>query len=414
MAGEPGAEVGPPLVTPRIVDPAQLPADVDSDVAPGPERRARAREYARLRRRLMVAELVVSLLLVTGFLVTGASLRLKELLMDAGLTSPWALVGAYVGMLYVGWTLLFLPLSWYSGYVLPHRYGLSTQTPKGWWTDELKMLGLGMTLGIPVAEVVYWSLRTRPDTWWAWAAAFLVALSVLFGYLLPVLFVPLFYDLTPLEDEELVARIKRLAERTGTRVAGVYTIDLSRRTTAANAMVMGMGRTKRIALGDTLYEGFTPAEIETILAHELAHQVHHDVEQGIVVQSALLVGSLYLAQRFLAWGVEAFDFAGPGDVAALPLLVLATALFSLVTTPLVNAYSRWRERAADRYAWRVTEAPRAFADAMLRLANQNLAELDPPEWVVALLYSHPPILQRVERARAYEEEVSGPRAQSSP
>jgi STE24 endopeptidase len=373
-----------------------LEQDATGDVALDPQRQESAREYARQRRRLLVVDLALSALLVVGFLVSGASLWLKALLLSAGLSSPWALVGAFVALVFVGYTLLFWPLAWWSSYVLPHRYGLSTQTPRGWLADQLKSLALGLVLGLPVAEVVYWLLRSRPATWWLWAGAFLIAFTVLLGHLAPVLIVPLFYKLTPLDDPELLSRIQRLAGRSGTRIVGVYTIDLSSRTKAANALVMGLGSTKRIALGDTLYADYTPDEIETILAHELGHQVHHDLELGIVVQSLLLLGGMYLGQLFLRWGVNRFGFEGPGDVAALPLLVLAVGLFSLVTMPLINAYSRWRERLADGFALRVTGNPRAFAQAMIRLANQNLAEADPPRWVVWLLYSHPPIRERVE------------------
>ncbi|MGC9399240.1 MAG: M48 family metallopeptidase [Anaerolineae bacterium] len=367
-------------------------------LGPDAERQAKAQAYAHIRRRLLVLDLGISAVLTVAFLTTGASQAYKDLLLRVGLESPWQLVPAYTGSLILAYTVLFWPLSWYSSYVLPHRYGLSTQTPKGWWTDELKSLALSLGLSLPVAEVVYWFLRSEPETWWLWVAGFLVVLSVVMGYLLPVVFVPIFYTLTRLEDERLVARIRRLAERAGVQVADVYTIDLSSRTTAANAMVMGMGNTKRIALGDTLYENYSPEEIEAILAHELAHQVHHDLELGVLVQSALLVGGLYLAKLFLDWGVDVFGFTGPGDVAALPLLALATGLFSLVTMPLTNGYSRWRERMADAYALRMTDDPHAFARSMLRLADQNLAELRPPDWVVWLLYSHPPILERVERA----------------
>jgi STE24 endopeptidase len=295
----------------------------------------------------------------------------------------------------VGYVLLLWPLAWWSGYVLPHRYGLSTQTRRGWLADELKSLALGLVLGVPVAEVIYWLLRSRPTTWWLWAGAFLIAFAVLLGHLAPVLIVPLFYKLTPLDDPELVARVQQLAARTSTRIAGVYTIDLSTRTKTANALVMGLGRTRRIALGDTLYADYTPDEIETIIGHELGHQVHHDLELGIVVQSLLMLGGLYLAQLLLRWGVARFGFEGLGDVAALPLVVLAVGLFSVVTLPLINAYSRWRERLADRFSVQVTGNRRAFAQAMIRLANQNLAEADPPRWVVWLLYSHPPIKERI-------------------
>ncbi len=372
-------------------------------VGPDEQRQQQAREYARINRLLSLLEVVLVLDLLVAFLITGASRWLRNLLISAGFTSPWTLVPVYVGLVYLAYWELFLPLSWWQGYVLPHRYGLSTQTLNGWWKDQLKMLGLGLLLGLPAATGVFWLLREYPDIWWIWAAVFSVLISIVLGYLLPVVFVPLFYKLEPLEDEELTERIETLAEQAGAKVAGVYTIELSERTTAANAMVMGMGRTKRIALGDTLYEDFTADEIETILAHELAHQVRHDTEIGLVVQSLLTVASLYVAHRFLLWGVDYFGLRGLGDVAALPLLMLAAALFSLLTLPLVNAYSRWRERAADRYALEVTGKPETFARAMLRLADQNLAELEPPDWVVWLLYSHPPLQERVDRARAWAE-----------
>jgi len=294
-----------------------------------------------------------------------------------------------------------LPLSWWGGFVLPHRYGLSTQTLRGLFTDEIKSFGLSLLLSVPVAVVIYGLLGRLPATWWLWASVLLVVLDIVMGYLAPVLIVPLFYKLAPLDDPDLAERIARLAAATGVRIAGVYTIDLSSRTRAANAMVMGLGLTKRIALGDTLYADFSHDEIETIIAHELGHDVHHDLELGLVFNAVFAVCGMYVAYLFLQWGVAYFGFDGIADLAALPLLVLAASVFGLVMMPVTSALSRWRERMADRYALQVTGKPQAFASAMIRLANQNLAQVDPPRWVVWLLYSHPPIAERVRMAREY-------------
>ncbi len=370
-------------------------AETRDEVVLDPERQVQAREYARKQRLWMGISLAWSGILVIGFLLSGASRGLKELLLGYAAGSPWILVGLYVAAVLIGYTLLGAPLDWWSGYVLPRRYGLSTQTPARWLADEGKALGLNLVLGVGLAEVVYWLLRRDPTTWWAWAALCIAILGVILSFVAPVLLMPLYYRQTPLEDADLLERIRRLAERSKVRLSGVYTINLSARTTAANAAVVGMGRTRRILLGDTLYAQYSPEEIEAIVGHELGHQVHHDVALGTVVQGLLPFAGLYLAQQVLEWGVDRFHFQGPGDVAALPLLIIAVGLVSLVALPLANTYSRWRESLADRYALQVAGDPTALARALLRLANQNLAEADPPSWVVWLLYSHPPLRERV-------------------
>jgi STE24 endopeptidase len=219
-----------------------------------------------------------------------------------------------------------------------------------------------------------------------------------------VLIFPLFYKFTPLDDQELVARLTRLAERAGARVRGVYRFDMSRKTVQANAALTGLGNTRRIVLSDTLLDHFTPDEIETVLAHELGHHVHADLGKGILVQSVVTLGGLWLAGLGLGWGVKVFGFQGVADVAALPWLALVLGVFGLVTMPLNNAYSRWRERLADRYALKTTQQPQAFASAMTRLANQNLSDADPERWVEVLLHSHPAISRRVAMAQEFAQQ----------
>jgi STE24 endopeptidase len=230
---------------------------------------------------------------------------------------------------------------------------------------------------------------------------------VVLSALAPILIAPLFYKFTPLEEEHraLADRLIALAENAGTRVRGVYRIDMSRRTKAANAALMGLGHSRRIVLGDTMLNEFTPDEVETILAHELAHQVHRDIPLGIVVQSIVTLFGLWLASLALDWGVKFFSLDGVNDVAGLPWLALVLGGFGLVTMPLANAWSRWRERMADRYAVQATGGALAFASALVRLTDQNLGELEPSPWVVFLLYSHPPLGQRIAAARAQARTV---------
>jgi STE24 endopeptidase len=229
----------------------------------------------------------------------------------------------------------------------------------------------------------------------------MILFSVLLANLAPVLIFPIFFKFKPLEDAELVARLTALAARANTRVRGVYTMMLSEKTTTANAALMGLGNTRRIVLGDTLYEKYTPDEIETILAHELGHQVHHDIGWSLVVQTALTVAGFFIADVFLKWSVGQLHYEGIADLAALPLFGVALGVFGLITLAPGNAFSRWRESLADEYALESTRNAVAFVSAMEKLANQNLAELEPEWWVEFLLYDHPPIGERLDRGHRF-------------
>jgi STE24 endopeptidase len=280
---------------------------------------------------------------------------------------------------------------------------MSNQSFKEWVVDEIKGILLGTALGGLILELIYLVLRTYPDTWWLWAAGLMLVFNVILANLAPVLLFPIFYDFEPLgeEHEDLVERLTRLAEKAGTNVKGVFKFDMSRRTKAANAALTGLGNTRRIILGDTLLDEFEDDEIETIIAHELGHHVHNDIPVGIAVESAVTLVGFYIAGLGLRWGVSLFGLEGVADIAAFPVFLLAMGAYGLVTMPLSNAFSRWRERRADTYALKATDKPDAFVSAMTRLANQNLAEVDPEPWVEILLYSHPTLKKRIEMAESY-------------
>jgi STE24 endopeptidase len=367
-----------------------------------PERQREAKRYARLRRRLMIVDLALGGLYVLAWLVFGWSTALRSYL-ETFTTNEWLLVPAFVGVFGGIYYIIGLPLSYYSGFVLPHRFGLSNQTLQGWVMDQLKGLLVGAALGVLLLEVIYAVLRAAPDLWWLLAAGILLLFSVVLANLAPVLLMPLFFKFVPLGEDraDLAERLVRLAEKAGTRVRGVYKFDMSRRTKAANAALTGLGNTRRILLGDTLLENFSDDEIETVLAHELGHHVNRDIPIGILVESVMTLGGLYLAHLGLRWGVDYFGFEGIADIAAFPLFMLVIGAYGLVTMPLGNAFSRWRERRADAYALKATGKGQAYASALTRLANQNLAEVDPEPWVVLLLYSHPALRQRIVMAESW-------------
>ena len=366
-----------------------------------PERQLQAKRYARLNRRFMVIDLLFGLLYVGAWLVFGWSKVLREIL--AGLFNPeWLLIASFA-FVFGGIYLLFnLPLSYYSGFVLPHRFELSNQNLSEWVADQFKGILVGGLIGFIVLQVVYFVLRTYPETWWLWVAGFLLLFSVVLANLAPVLLMPLFYKFKPLEEEYagLADRLVNLSQQAGARVEGVYQFDMSRRTKAANAALTGLGKTRRIILGDTLLKEFTDDEIETVLAHELGHHVNRDIPLGIAIESLTTMLGLFLASLALNLSVDYFGFEGVWDIAALPLFLLVMGAYGLVTMPLGNAFSRWRERRADEYALAATGKNQAYASALARLANQNLADADPERWVEFLLHSHPSLSSRIEMAKA--------------
>ncbi len=366
------------------------------------EKQKKAKEYARIRRRLWVVDTVVDLAYASAWMLLGWSLSLRDWLtaLTGGLPSnlePWILPPLFVLVFGGVIGVLMAPLSYYSGFVLPHRYGQSNQSFKDWVMDGVKGMLIGAPIGLIVLEVVYACLRAYPQTWWLWVAGFLLLFDVLLANLAPVLIMPIFNKFVPLGEEhaDLAERLIRLAERANTKVRGVFKFDMSKRTKAANAALTGIGNTRRIILGDTLINEFTPDEIETVLAHELGHHVNRDIPLSILFGTLSTLVSLYLASLALNWAVETFGFSGPADPAALPALMLMLSLYGLLTMPVGNAFSRWRERLADLYALRATNRPEAMASAMTRLANQNLSEVDPEKWVVFLFYSHPPLEERI-------------------
>ena len=373
-----------------------------AEVTLDPERQEQARKYARIQRRLMLVDLLIGAVYTLAWLVFGLSLQLKLSLLSLT-QNDWLLVAGFGLIFGAGIYLLGLPLSYYSGYILPHRFGLSNQTLAGWFSDQVKSLLIGGVIGGFMLEVIYALLRASPDLWWMWVGGVLLLFNVILANLAPVILFPIFYKFVPLGEEhaDLAERLVRLSERAGAHVRGVYRFDMSRRTKAANAALAGLGNTRRILLGDTLLDEFTSDEIETVLAHELGHHVNKDVPVGIAIESLITLVGLWLASLILDGGVALLGFEGVADIAGLPLFALVMGAYGLVTMPLGNAYSRWRERRADAYALQATAKGEAFASALARLANQNLAEADPEPWVEFLLYSHPALSKRIAFARSH-------------
>lgn len=374
-------------------------------------RQQQARVYARLRRRLSFISMGISAMGVLVLLLSGLGAWLRDVLrLPTWLTwqptpgwYPWQIL-VYFLLIALVYEIITAPLNYYSGYLLPHHYNLSTMSLGAWIGDHLKGLALGLVLEGIVVELIYALLALQPASWWLWVGLVLIFFSVVMVNLAPVLIMPLFYKFTPLPEGELTERLLALAQRAGTRVRGTYTMHLSSKTTAANAALMGLGNTRRIVIGDTMLDRYTTDEIEVVLAHELGHHVHKDIWKLLVGQSALMLCGLYLANLAFHWAVETQHFyQSLADPATLPFLFTLTGLFSLIIMPLTNGLSRAIEYQADEYALQVTRKVEAFKSAMTRLANQNLAEVEPSPVVEFLFHNHPSIRKRLLHADEFSQ-----------
>jgi STE24 endopeptidase len=365
--------------------------------------------YHRLRRRASVASTVLGVLLLLVLVGTGASAALRDT--AASLTGGSFLLTlcCYVVILALINEAIVLPLAFYQGVTLERRYGLSTQTTARWWLDHLKAGLVALVFMLIAAVLVCSSIRWDPDRWWMVAAAAFTVILVVLVQLAPVVLLPLFYEFKPLDRDTLVTRLVSLADRAGARVMGVFEWRLSDKTKKANAALAGIGHTRRIIISDTLLAEHSDDEIEVILAHELAHHVHRDIWKGIALETALIALGFYLADRVLTRFAGSFGLTGKGDVAVLPLLLLAAGAVSLALMPLANALSRAHERSADRYALEMTRNVTAFVSAMKRLGVQNLAEEHPSRLVQILFYTHPPISARIDAAHAWASSDRGGR-----
>lgn len=363
----------------------------------------KAKRYSRIRLGLLGASLAWSVGSMAWLARQQRARRLQQriaaVVPDDRLTAP-----AYLATISAGSWLAGLPLAYVSGHVVERAFGLTKQSTPAWFVEQVKALAVGTALQTPLMTAAFLVIRRRPNDWWLILAGATVPLMVLLSNLAPVLLMPLFNTFTPLSDERLREQLLTLTERSGVRVADIYEMDMSRQSEKPNAMFTGLGATKRIVLGDTLLRDFTPDEIAGVVAHELGHQVHGDIWRLIAMGGAMGFGGAWLlsrlAPRAIAATSEQTGVTEPGDEAAYPLLAILGTGLGFLAAPLQAAISRWMERRADRYAIGLTRDPEAYAQAMERLAATALADPDPPRPVVIMLYSHPPIAERIRAARA--------------
>jgi STE24 endopeptidase len=362
-----------------------------------------AREYNRIKRRLTMADLLLNFLFLVALLAAGWNGMLRDWALQLSGQGYVLAVFFYVLMLLVIGKVLGFGLDFYS-FRLEHQFNLSNQKMKSWLWDEFKGWLIGLVIATILVEMIYNVIRMAPFKWWVIVWVIYNGLAIFFAQIAPIVLFPLFYKFKPLENDELSKRLVQLSEKAGTRVRGVYEWKLSEKSKKANAALAGLGATRRIILADTLLENFTPDEIEAVLAHELGHHVHKHILKSIVLQVGISLVGFWVVAQVLEYAVDHSLFSLTDrlyDFASLPLLVLMTTLMSFLLMPILNAYSRQKEREADRYSLKSIREVGPFISSMNKLADQNLAEREPSRLVEIWFHSHPPVGKRIAAAQAW-------------
>ncbi len=363
-----------------------------------PEEASRARRYQMKQLWLGLTGSAVEFAAALAFWILVPGEWFREA--GGGVFWPGAL---YFASLFFMRQILTLPIDYLSGFRLPRSVDLSNESFGGWLHDQGKSLVLNILIGGAVAGAIVQIMIWRPYDWW-WIST---VLGTVFGSFMvlvaPVLIDPLFFKFKRISDSALVERLESLLARTGSRLrGGVWEMDMSRRTRAGNAALVGWGPSRRVVLGDTILN-YAPEEIEAILAHEIAHHVGNHIWLLIAGRGVSLAAGLFLAQQLFRFPEVFVSLGGPvplpGNPSSIGALWIFVTLWGIILAPFYRWISRRLELQCDRFAASHTGGPEAISSALTRLCKNNLADLSPPAWVVTFFYTHPPLGERIRRVR---------------
>ncbi|MHB0969455.1 MAG: M48 family metallopeptidase [Thermoanaerobaculia bacterium] len=386
----------PPLTSSNATEVLSFPlsngSSIDLHVTP------EMRSHSYTRYALYFASNALALLVLALFLYTrfGAWVRAR---VETHTRKPFVVALLTAAGLIITGSLLTLPLAIYSGYVVPHQYGLSTQWLSGWLGEWLIGLVTEVVILSPLVALGLFAIRAFPRWWWIviWAGS--IPISILLVVIAPVVLDPLYNDFRPLRDAKLRAELLQLADRAGIEGGRVYEVDKSKQTTTMNAYVTGLGPTKRIVLWDTLLQKMSRDEILVVMAHEMAHYTRQHIWKGLAFGYAVMFPCMVLGAWIIAagvrrwgrrWGVEA-----PHDPAALPWILGVMTAGMILLTPVLAAYSRTIEHESDVIALQLTGMREEAATAFVKFSEDSKSLPQPPKLIEYWYYTHPPLAKRI-------------------
>lgn len=359
-------------------------------------RSKKAKRYSRIKEYLSLVSIPIEIIFL--FLMIFYFSEIFVGLAGNLTVSYYLKIIIYGSMFFIFHTIFMLPINFFSGYILENKFNLSNENIWGWLVFQLKSLAFTFILGLPLFLLFYFIINRFDIWWWFIAASCFFVISLFLSYIFPFI-IPFFYNLIPLDNEELKSKIRSIIEKGGLELKGVFKIALGERTKKANAALTGMGKTKRVLLSDTLLDSdIKDPEIVSITAHEVGHYVYKHLWKSIIVELVSSYGTFYVIYLLIEGLIKILSDGGVTNIVNLPIIMLIFTLFNLLTKPISNFFTRMFEYQADSYAARES-SPQDYISSLDKLAYLNLADKNPPRILEVLLHSHPSIKHRKEAIR---------------
>lgn len=363
------------------------------------EKQIKAKRYEKEKRLLGLTSMVLSLIILLTFYYSGLSAWLANVRIGSSII--WTFI-LYVLSFQTILVLIGLPLHFYSSYIHEHRWNFSNHTVKSWSWEQVKAYLVGLILMVILLGLLFWILDLSPQYWWLIGGLAFAFIGVILATLFPVVILPIFNKYTPVENKELTDALEKILSKEGLKSSGFFKEDMSRQTKKENAFLAGLGKTRRVVLGDNLMESMSIAEIESIIAHEVGHYKNRHIWKNIIIGTLEGLVVFYLLNWTLRSIFPQFLSSTVWNLTLFPVFVIfAGSISTLIFGPLSNALSRCFERQADKYALETVQNKKAFMTAIAGLADRNLANAYPSWWIKLLYYSHPPIGERLTMAEKY-------------
>jgi len=363
------------------------------------EKQEKAKVYEWTNRKIGLWSMLISALFNLIFYFSGFSHRIA----NASIFQSLILIFIFYMLIYaVIQEIITLPISYLSGFIVEKEYGFSNQTRKEWFKEHAKSFLVSLVISIIIFGALLYIFQKFGDLWWLVASLFMVFFSVVMSIVFPVWIMPIFHKYEPIEDEELKSSLRDILEKGGLKIKGFFKEDTSKTTTKENAMLAGLGKTKRVILTDNIINNMKPDEIRTVLAHEVGHYKRAHMPKMIFTGLFFNLFSFYLLHVVFTSLFPDFLTGNRYNIALLPMFLLFLSLIDLILLKILqNAMVRRFENQADYEALNLSEDPDAFKRAMAGLANRNLSNAYPNFWVKLIYYSHPPVGERLEKAEEH-------------